>query len=259
MKKTVVGFATSVLIGCILLACGKDTDEDIVKPEDVWNKSRTTNITILSTLSESGLTIGSSNIADITGAINETAHAVTVLDRANVTITGNSQTNPAFAVAAKVNKVPVFVPAYRTAYSYVGNAILINHTYSKMRQRIVADYCHFMEIETKATASIPMKFTTISLVDQKHLEDGVKAMRSALSNSTVNVGIVKRSLLAELQSIISKEITVSYIFEEIENADKQSAYCIFLLTSNKWKLREVTEKNISAKVNRFQLEIESMQ
>lgn len=255
MKGKRIEFVFFVLTACLLSSCGKDTPAE-KEPEDIWDKNRTTNIMVFSSLSGDNVLSDMNYASDIGKSINATSSSVVLIDRANVSFAQEPQTHPAAVIAANTKKVPVFVPIKYEENRYIGNTVLLNHSFMQMSLQIVAEHCCFLGIDTQATSVIPMKFGTVSFTESGQLDEGVKILQSALSNSMITVGIVRRSLLSELQSKISGTITSGHVFEVVRNTDQTSAYCIYLLASGKWKLRETSESTLSGNINCFQLQVE---
>lgn len=104
-----------------------------------------------------------------------------------------------------------------------------------------------------------MLFCSVSLNSEDLIAPAVDVFKKKVNEQTVLVGTVKRALLPNLESEITSNLTSdTYSFVEVENRNRDSEYCIFVLTSHKWAFRGVTETSVSGDLHCFQLQIESL-
>ena len=104
-----------------------------------------------------------------------------------------------------------------------------------------------------------MIFSSVSLNSEDLIAPAVDVFKKKVNEQTVLVGTVKRALLPNLESAITSNLTSdTYSFVEVENRNRDSEYCIFVLTSHKWAFRGVTETSVSGDLHCFQLQIESL-
>ena len=163
--------------------------------------------------------------------------------------------------ARESKKVPVFVPV---SYSngekkIIGSTVLFPSTISEMTQYVVKNDCRYLETKTEAVNGIDMLFCSVSLNSEDLIAPAVDVFKKKVNEQTVLVGTVKRALLPNLESAITSNLTSdTYSFVEVENRNRDSEYCIFVLTSHKWAFRGVTETSVSGDLHCFQLQIESL-
>ena len=83
-----------------------------------------------------------------------------------------------------------------------------------------------------------MLFCSVSLNSEDLYSSGCRRFQEKVNEQTVLVGTVKRALLPNLESAITSNLTSdTYSFVEVENRNRDSEYCIFVLTSHKWAFR----------------------
>ena len=173
----------------------------------------------------------------------------------------NSNHNTGTETARESKKVPVFVPV---SYSngekkIIGSTVLFPSTISEMTQYVVKNDCRYLETKTEAVNGIDMLFCSVSLNSEDLIAPAVDVFKKKVNEQTVLVGTVKRALLPNLESAITSNLTSdTYSFVEVENRNRDSEYCIFVLTSHKWAFRGVTETSVSGDLHCFQLQIESL-
>ena len=243
----------------LLFSCSGDDDSssgNTPEPETPWDKNRTAKVLVVSNLSEDNLFSGT----DYTSVVNElksTEHHISLLDKSNVSFTQTSMTNPGVNIAYQSDKVPLFVPISKGSSVYTGNTVLFHKPLTSLDQVIASDYCWLMKQEVNFTTSLKMNFVTISFNAESQLEAGATALTGALNVQTLAIGVVKRSLVVSLESKLSSVLTTgNYTLELIKNADTGSVYCIYLLTSKKWKFRELTETTLTGNIKSFLIQVE---
>lgn len=102
-----------------------------------------------------------------------------------------------------------------------------------------------------------MKFSTVTLVSEDLIAPMLQVFKDNVQKESVVVGTIKRSLMSSFESTAKTILASSpYSLTEIKNKDNTTDYCIFLLSSDKWKLREMNEKHIAGNINSYQLQVE---
>lgn len=254
--KSVYKYLLFSLVFALFLSCSDDNKELV--DEDYWNRFRTTDIVVYSHLSDMNL-FATADIKEVTNSIRNTSHSVAILDRSNALYGSTSLVNTGVEVASGAQKVPVFVPgAYHMAEKkIIGNTVLLPTTISSLVQHSVKDYCKYLEIDVNAYKQEKMKFSTVTLVSEDLIAPMLQVFKDNVQKESVVVGTIKRSLMSSFEST-AKTILAStpYSLTEIKNKDNATDYCIFLLSSDKWKLREMNEKHIAGNINSYQLQVE---
>jgi len=257
--KSLLKISLLLLPFCFLAISCSGSDDDGTGgsgQETPWDKSRTAKVLIISNLSEGNLFSGTDYTA-VANSIKNIGHAVALLDRSNVSFTSTTMTNPGVNVASLSQHIPVFVPINEGSNSYIGSTVLFDHTLSTLEQRKATDYCWLMRQEMNFTSTLSMNFATISFNDQSQLDAGVSVIKSSVNNSTLVVGVIKRSLSSAFESKISESFgKENYMLELVKNSDTNSAYCIYALASSKWKFRELTETTVSGNIKSFLIQVE---
>ncbi len=250
-----------ILIFCStwIISCGGDNPGDPDNEgKDDWNKNRTANILVFSRLSEGNL-FSQKNYDAVAGIIKNTAHTACVLDKSNVSY-GDVMENPGVNVAALSQQVSAFIPQEKTSTNSVsGSTILLKHTFSEMSQKEVLNGCMYLIMGTFVTDQIPMVLGTVSFSKEEQISPGTDILKNELRTQTVVIGHVKRSLLQSLKSKIESVFSSgTYSFTEIKNANASSEYCIYILSSAKWKFRELKESTVASDMKCLELKIESL-
>ncbi len=258
MKPNYIKLLFICFISYFFVSCSDDDNNGEVIPE--WNRFRTTDVLVYAHLSEQNL-FATCNYEEVAASIRNTSHAVALLDRTNVVYAQASMVNTGVEVARESKTIPVFIPAsYQNGeQKLVGSTVLLPSTISEITQHMVKDDCRLLETKTEALKGVDMLFCSMSLTSEDVIVPAVEVCKENLKEQTVLVGTVKRELLATLESAISSSFAPdTYSFVEVENRKEDSAYCIFVLTSNKWAFRGVTETGVSGDLHCFQLQIESL-
>ncbi len=253
-----------LLIFCCtwMISCGgddpADPDNGGNNGNDDWNKTRTANILVFSRLSEGNLFV-QKNYDAVAGIVNTTTHTACLLDKSNVAY-GTLMENPGVNVAASSQHVAVFIPQDKAGTnSITGSTMLLKHTFSEMTQKEVLNGCMYLGMETKITDQIPMILSSVSFSKEEQIVPGTDVLKNNLKTPTVVVGLVKRSLLQSLKSKIEGTFSSgAYSFTEIKNANTSSEYCIYVLSSAKWKFRELKETTVSGDIKCLEIKIESL-
>ena len=252
-------FIYIILLACtasILFSCSKE--EDPVPELPAWNKNRTTTIQVYTTLSGTPILEGGQTSADFTSVssrIRPGLQSVAVLHRADATLSGTAPYNPAIAMGAKALRVPLFALHRFNGQKAEGTGVLIGHTYAKSEIQRIADGCAYLSVATRANASIPMTFGTVSFENQAQVDAGAEVIRNNMNDATVVVGIVAKELAGQLKSKFQAQ---SYRFSTVEGSRTQANQVIFVVSTNKWVLRESAEQLIgNSGLAAYDLQIES--
>lgn len=249
------------LIGSFIVSCSGSDDDgngNGGETETPWDKSRTAKCLLVSNLSEGNL-ISGTNYTAVANFVKTTNHHVAILDKANVSYSGTTITNPGINVAALSGYMPVFVPIDKTSNGYTGNIVLFDHTIPSLEQRVVTENCWLMRKDINFTSALRMNFSTVSFNAEEQLDAGVSVIKNSLNTSALVIGTIKRNLASAFQTKVSSSFANGgYIMEIVENADANSAYCIYIIGSSKWKFRELTESNVSGNIKGFLLQVEHL-
>lgn len=258
MKSNYLYLLFICVISCLFVSCSDEDNKGENIPE--WNRFRTTNVLVYAHLSEQNL-FSSCSYKEVASSIRNTVHSVALLDRTNAVYGQTAIINTGTETARESKKVPVFVPV---SYSdgekkIIGSTVLFPSTISEMTQYVVKNDCRYLETKTEAVNGIDMLFCSVSLNSEDLIAPAVDVFKKKVNEQTVLVGTVKRALLPNLESAITSNLTSdTYSFVEVENRNRDSEYCIFVLTSHKWAFRGVTETSVSGDLHCFQLQIESL-
>lgn len=254
--KSIYKYLLFSIVLSLFLSCSDD-DKD-PKDDDFWNRFKTTEILVYSNLSDQNL-FATTDYKQILSSVRNTNHSVVVLDRSNVLYANASMVNTGVEVARELQKTPVFVPgAYDAAEKKMeGNTVLLPTTISTLVQYPIKDYCKFLEIDVNAFKQEKMKFSSVTLNDESLIVPMLQLFKDKSKDESIVVGSIKRSLLSKLEAAAQTALASKpYSFTEIKNKDNASHYCLFLLTSDKWKLREMDEKHTAGNIYSYQLQVE---
>ena len=255
MKSNYLYLLFICVISCLFVSCSDEDNKGEEVPE--WNRFRTTNVLVYAHLSEQNL-FSSCSYKEVASSIRNTTHSVALLDRTNAVY---GLINTGTEAARESKKVPVFVPvSYNSEEKkIIGSTVLFPSTISEVTQYEVENDCRYLETKTEAVNGIDMLFCSVSLNSEDLIAPAVDVFKKKVNEQTVLVGTVKRALLSNLESEITSNLTSgTYSFVEVENRNRGSEYCIFVLTSHKWAFRGVTETSVSGDLHCFQLQIESL-
>ena len=240
MKSNYLYLLFICVISCLFVSCSDEDNKGEEIPE--WNRFRTTNVLVYAHLSEQNL-FSSCSYKEVASSIRNTVHSVALLDRTNAVYGQTAIINTGTETARESKKVPVFVPV----------------SYSNGEKKIIGSTVLFPSTKTEAVNGIDMLFCSVSLNSEDLIAPAVDVFKKKVNEQTVLVGTVKRALLPNLESAITSNLTSdTYSFVEVENRNRDSEYCIFVLTSHKWAFRGVTETSVSGDLHCFQLQIESL-
>ncbi|MBK5720004.1 hypothetical protein JGH11_03875 [Dysgonomonas sp. Marseille-P4677] len=249
-----------ILLSSLLFACSSDNGDDGNNggggKDDIWDKSRTAKVLIISDLSAESL-FPNSNYTPVVNAIKAKEQNAILLNNTNVSFSETEMINPAVKVAHQSLYMPYFVPYGRADNEYLGNTILFGQALDEMEQTILTTDCWMFQAEIAFTSSLKMRFLSASINSDDQITPAVSFLKNNLFVSTLVVGTVKRSVLSKLESSLSTTLTKdSYMLDIIDNTGKSSEYCIYVLGSSKWKLRDVTESVVSGDIKSFLIQIE---
>lgn len=250
-----------ILLSSLLFACSSDNGDDGGDSggggkDDVWDKSRTTKVLVISDLSAGNL-FPNANYSSVVNKIKATEQNAILLTNTNVSFSATEMLNPAAKVAHQSLYMPYFVPRGKTGSEYLGNTILLGQALNDMQQTVLTADCWMFQAEIPFTSSLKMRFSSATFSSDDQIAAAVSSIKNNLFVSTLVVGTVKRSLSSKLESSLSTALTKdSYMLNIIDNANKSSEYCIYILGSSKWKLRDMSETAISGDIKSFLIQIE---
>jgi len=245
-------------VSLMVMSCGKDPEPDPGPELPDWNKTRTTTVLVLGRMNNAPLMQqASSDLEAVSGLIRSTVHSVALLHRADVVSGGLFTSNPVVAVGASAKRVPLFaLHAYKDEVAE-GTGMLIGHTYAKSEMIPVAGGTSFLKVDTKANASIPMIFGTVSIDQQSQITAAAQLVKTHLTDGTVVAGMVSKTLAAQWKGEFPQS---QYRFELVESTTASATQSIYVVSKSKWVLREATENALgSSGISVFNLQIESIQ
>ena len=253
LKKKSGLFLFPVLCSILFISCS--TENDIADQEESeWNKNNTITIQFYTGLTNKTLFV-SDNYTELVNRLRVNSHRVAVLHHADVFLNTGTTVNATVSVAARAGKVPLFSPELFSDNCIEGSGILIGHTTSKMKTVPFAGG-NYISVPTFGTVFIPMTFAFLSLDTEEQIVQGVKIIRENLNSETVLVGTVNKSLYTQLESAFQSDFYRIFV---IGNANSASTEVIFVLTLQKWIVRDFTETPIcDNKIYGFDIQIEAL-
>lgn len=238
------------------VSCGKDDDPSSDLPE--WKKNNTVTIQFYSKLNNQML-FGTADYAAVTSRIKANQNQVAVLHRVDAVYNLTEIQNPMVAIAAETVKIPLFAWSRFSETKAEGSGILIGHTIAEMKNTPISDGCSYFTVPVTmvtASGSINMIFASICFENESHLAAGATMVKEKLDDKTVLVGVAGKALQNKLKSGFSEE---SYRIETIESNDGKADQIIFVITSQKWVVREHTKTAVGADgISCFDLKIEKL-
>ena|GEM_PF-2644458 len=235
------------------ISCNKSNDPAEQLPE--WNKNRTITIQFYSRLTKESLF----KTADYSQAMNQIRSGnqqVAVFHRADVIYETAVTVNPTVSVASEAGKVPFFVCNRYSGNRAEGSGILIGHTVARMEAIPVSTGCTWFLVPTRVNTAIAMNFATISFENESQMTSGAEIIRKNLTDETVLVGVVDKTHKDKLTSEFAAK---SYRVSLIESTNSQASQSLFVLTTQKWVVREHTETPIGTDgILSFNLQIEAL-
>ena len=245
-------------VALTVISCGKDPEPDPGTELPDWNKTRTTTVLVLGRMNNAPLMQqASSDLEAVSGLIRSTVHSVALLSRADVVPGGLFTWNPVVAVGASAKRVPLFaLHSYKDEVAE-GNGMLIGHTYARSEMIPVAGGTSLLKVDTRANASIPMIFGTVSIDQQSQVTAAAQLVKTHLSDGTVVAGLVNKALAAQWKGEFAQS---QYRFELVESTAANASQSIYVVSKSKWVLRAANETTVgSSGISVFNLQIESLQ
>lgn len=250
-----------ILLFTLLLACSSDSGDDGGNgggggKDDVWDKSRTAKVLVISDLSAGNL-FPNTNYSSVVNTIKATEQNVILLNNTNVSFSATEMLNPAAKVALQSLYMPYFVPHGKTGNEYLGNTVLLGQALNEMQQTVLSADCWMFQAEIPFTSSLKMRFSSASFSSEDQITAAVSSIKNNLFVPTLVAGTVKRNIVSKLETSLSTALTKdSYMLNIVDNVNKSSEYCIYILGSSKWKLRDTNESAISGDIKSFLIQIE---
>lgn len=251
--RILVNYMLAILFSSFLFSCSKeDVNEE---PGTSWNKTRTAKIMIVSALAEDN-PYKAGNYEAVASMLAKTERNITILDKANV-VYGTSMSNTGANIAVLAKQFPVFVPVSKSPAEYTGSSMFFVNTVPNMEQKVVFENCRMMQTETKIGNTLTVKIATLSFNAENQISPAVELLKSAVASSCLVTGTIKRGLIPTLESGISNKLAKeTYTLNFMENTDSNSAYCIYVFGSVKWKYREMTETAVADNIKGFMVQVE---
>lgn len=251
-----MNYCKKVIFGlCLFLgiSCGKNEKDDSALPE--WNKDHTATIQFYSRLGSQSL-FSDTDYSQVVSRIQTVSNQAVLLDRADALYTESGIVNPTVTIAAETTRVPLFNPGNFNGSMIEGTGVLIKHTYTEAKNEIVAPGVSMLSIATRLNSSIPLFLSTISVTGKSQIETGLPVITKNIdANGVVVIGIIDKSLKEDLKSRISAK---SYRLSTVESSLAGSEKAIFVLSSQKWVLRESAETVFDNGILGIDLKIEAL-
>ena len=224
-------------------------------PEPVWDKSRTVKVSFLSDLSGNNPFIVSSYSSVASFVKKEESHLF-ILDKANVRHAA-PRMNPGAKIAVSAAQVPLFVPTATTVDSYIGSVLLSKKPLQQMELTPVTDDCRLIQTRVEIRPGLSMNVAIASFNQAEQLTDSSILLKSMVEQSILVAGTIRRDYLPQLRSALSSGLQEStYELTVADNSNSNSAYCIYILCSKKWKYRNMTEISVQGTIKCVLLEVE---
>lgn len=240
----------------VCMGCSSDIPDDSPQiPEPVWDKTRTARVTFLSDLSGNN-PFTASGYATVAAWIKKDESHLLVMDKANV-----RHTPPRLHTGAKLavhtERFPIFVPISETSDSYIGSTLLFRKAVPQMELTTVKDECRFMQTAAVIRPDLSVRIMVASCTQSDQITAALPLLKSAVEQSTLVTGCIKRADFALLKSALSSIMPeASFELTLAENSHAASNECIYLLGSKKWKFRKLTETGIMNSLKGYLLEVE---
>jgi hypothetical protein len=248
------------LIYAIFLAffigCSEDIPDDSPETaEPVWDKTRTVKVCILSDLTGNNPFTVSGYSTVAAWAKKDESHLL-ILDKANVRFAPpRLHTGAKLAVLAE--RFPIFVPTSVTTDSYVGSTLLFRKPVTQMEMITVTDECRLMQTPTEIRPGLNVNISVSSFNHSSQITAALPQLKKAVEQSILVIGIMRRADLRMFQSALSETIQDNNFELTLpENNQATSSYCLYTLSSKKWKLRKLTETEVQNALKSFLLEVE---
>lgn len=234
-------------------SCGKEDDSSPDLPE--WGKNNTVSIQFYSRLSNEKL-FNTGDYSAVVSRIRTNQNHVAVLHRADAVYGSSEILNPMVSIAAETVKIPLFAWNRYAGTQVEGSGILIGQTISKMENISISDGCSYFSVPIMANGTINMNFTTISFENENQLTAGLPTIKEKLDEKTVLIGVSAKTLRSKLESEFSGG---NYRFETIECSGGKATQLLFVVTTQKWLVREHAEVSIGSDgIFCFDLKIEAL-
>lgn len=258
MKSNANIFILSLLY-LLMISCANDgpspTDEES-DPSTVWDKSRTVGITLYSDLSGNNpFTV--STYGETSAALKMDGSHLQILDKANVRF-ADPRIHPGAKIAVAAERFPIFVPTSVTNEHFVGSVLLFRRTVPKMELVPITEECRLMQTSVEIRPGLKTEVMLASFNQSQQFTSSLTQLKRAVEQSVLITGTLRRDQLTQFRNALStgglsetnSELTV------IENSNVNTAYCIYLLGSKRWKFRKMTESNLQGTIKSFLLETE---
>ena len=246
-----------LLLASLWSCSGNDPGDPTVQPdpEPVWDKSRTVKVSFLSDLSGNNPFIVSSYSSVASFVKKEESHLF-ILDKANVRHAA-PRMNPGAKIAVSAAQVPLFVPTATTVDSYIGSVLLTEKPLQQMELTPVTDDCRLIQTRVEIRPGLSMNVAIASFNQAEQLTDSSILLKSMVEQSILVAGTIRRDYLPQLRSALSSGLQEStYELTVADNSNSNSAYCIYILCSKKWKYRNMTEISVQGTIKCVLLEVE---
>lgn len=237
----------------IFISCGKEDNPSPDLPE--WEKNNTVSIQFYSRLSNEKL-FSTTDYSAVISRIRSKSNHVAVLHRADAVYGTSEILNPMVTIAAETVKIPLFAWNRYSVARAEGSGILIGQTITKAENTSINDGCSYFSVPIMANGTINMNFTTISFENENQLTAGFATIKEKLDEKTILIGVSAKTLRSKLESEFSGG---NYRFETIECSGGKATQLLFVVTTQKWLVREHAEVPIGSDgIFCFDLKIEAL-
>jgi len=239
-----------------LVGCSGDIPGDSPEtPEPVWDKTRTVKVSVISDLTGNNpFTV--SGYSTVAAWIKQDESHLLILDKANVRFVP-PRLHTGAELAVQTERFPIFVPTSVTTDNYVGSTLLFRKPVSQMELIAVTDECRLIQTPTEIRPGLNVSISVSSFNHSSQITAALPQLKKAIEQSILVIGIMRRADLSMFQSALSETIQDNnFELTLAENNQATSSYCLYTLSSEKWKFRKLTETGIQNTLKSFLLEVE---
>ena len=242
----------------IFIGCSGDIPDDSPEtPEPVWDKTRTVKVSVLSDLTGNNPFTVSGYSTVAAWAKNDESHLL-ILDKANVRF-APPRLHSGAKLAVLAERFPIFVPTSITADSYIGSTLFFRKPVPQMELITVTDECRLMQIPVEIRPGLNISILVASFNHSSQITGALPQLKKAVEQSVLVIGTLKREDLSMFQSALTATVPENNIeLTMAENNQAASSYCLYTLSSKKWKFRKLTETGVQNALKSFLLEVECL-
>lgn len=254
MNNTIRHLTYAIL--AFFIGCSGDIPDDSPEtPEPAWDKTRTVKISVLSDLTGNNPYTVSNYSTVAAWTKNDESHLL-ILDKANVRY-APPRLHPGAKLAVMAERFPIFVPTSITVENYIGSTLLFRKPVPQMELITVTDECRLMQTPAEIRPGLNVNILVASFNHSRQITGSLPHLKKAVEQSVLVIGTMRREDLSMFRSALSETIGDSnFELTLAENNQSTSSYCLYTLSSKKWKFRNLTETEIQHALKSFLLEVE---